>query len=658
MTHYLLDQHVVQLKGEGLLHAKIAHRLAEVALAIRNTPTCTASAEPVLELLVADTPDPDRFEVAARSARARGVAFLPAWIEFGHGRWGPCCGPSGLGCLHCSEARRIECHPHQRLHRQAMVAVAGKATPAVAKALPFLDVLAMLVANEAATAVAVPAATEAGESPPLAEFGMLNLRRGELERHRFLALPTCPVCGHGELAPRTDFDAAAAGIAMPLRASVPAAQSGWRLRDFAGWLPELEQCYVDRGAGLVTHLGVDLENPLVATGAGRFPMGDHGDEQWSAGTSTRFDHGQATAILETLERYAGLRPRAVRSLLRASTSAIGDAGLDLRELTLYDEAQYERPGFLCRRFDPDITISWVEGHSFGRRGQLMVPAQAVWYDALFHPGDERFVLETSSGCAIGGCLEEAIAHGLLETLERDAVLRTWFARLRPRRFDLASVRDPETRLLLDRLMLHRAYQIHALDVTQEFGIPTVWVVVESTAPDLAASYSSSKCHPDPEVAFRGALCEVLASLPFHEVQCRKRRAELLPMLADPGRIRDQFDHTEVAGLHEARDRLLFLWESDSESVSFQDSRWDEPRSWRGDVGRLLSRTVEAVLGNGFDVVAVDQTSPEEGHAGTRTAKVLIPGLLPMYFGGNYQRTAGSPRLGGLAEVNPYPHPFP
>ena len=39
------------------------------------------------------------------------------------------------------------------------------------------------------------------------------------------------------------------------------------------------------------------------------------------------------------------------------------------------------------------------------------------------------VYETSNGCALGGCFEEATAHGLLEVAERDAFLITWYGRM-------------------------------------------------------------------------------------------------------------------------------------------------------------------------------------------------------------------------------------
>jgi ribosomal protein S12 methylthiotransferase accessory factor len=75
--------------------------------------------------------------------------------------------------------------------------------------------------------------------------------------------------------------------------------------------------------------------------------------------------------------------------------------------------------------------------------------------------------------------------------------------------------------------------------------------------------------------------------------------------------------------------------------------------------------------HGFDVIVVDQTFPLQRDLGLRTAKVIVPGLLPIDFGWHRQRALLLPRLrtalhqAGLrdrdltpADFNPAPHPFP
>jgi ribosomal protein S12 methylthiotransferase accessory factor len=88
---------------------------------------------------------------------------------------------------------------------------------------------------------------------------------------------------------------------------------------------------------------------------------------------------------------------------------------------------------------------------------------------------------------------------------------------------------------------------------------------------------------------------------------------------------------------------------------------------RDDAEHVVAEVVRA----GFDVVAVDQTTPEQRGLGFHTAGVIVPGLLPIDFGWSRQRALRMPRMrtalhrAGLAEreltpddLNPAPHPFP
>ena len=81
--------------------------------------------------------------------------------------------------------------------------------------------------------------------------------------------------------------------------------------------------------------------------------------------------------------------------------------------------------------------------------------------------------------------------------------------------------------------------------------------------------------------------------------------------------------------------------------------------------------VRAVAEAGFDVIAVDQTSPMQRDLGLHTACVIVPGLLPIDFGWARQRVLTMPRLrtahreAGVRdsdlsqeEIHAVPHPYP
>ena len=86
-------------------------------------------------------------------------------------------------------------------------------------------------------------------------------------------------------------------------------------------------------------------------------------------------------------------------------------------------------------------------------------------------------------------------------------------------------------------------------------------------------------------------------------------------------------------------------------------------------GRAFCR--DELVAAGYDVIVVDQTTPEQRRLGLRTVCTLVPGLLPIDFGWNRQRALEMPRLrtafrragwrrDDLPEdgIRRVPHPFP
>jgi ribosomal protein S12 methylthiotransferase accessory factor len=75
----------------------------------------------------------------------------------------------------------------------------------------------------------------------------------------------------------------------------------------------------------------------------------------------------------------------------------------------------------------------------------------------------------------------------------------------------------------------------------------------------------------------------------------------------------------------------------------------------------LRRVLDELHGKGFEVIVVDQTTPEQLAMGLRTVCTIVPGLLPIDFGWLRQRALTMPRLleqVGAEGPRPVPHPFP
>jgi ribosomal protein S12 methylthiotransferase accessory factor len=106
----------------------------------------------------------------------------------------------------------------------------------------------------------------------------------------------------------------------------------------------------------------------------------------------------------------------------------------------------------------------------------------------------------------------------------------------------------------------------------------------------------------------------------------------------------------------------------SAEAVFRDWQHDRPRTL--DLLDDLRLCIQSVVKAGFDVIVVDQTSPEQAEIPLHTASVVIPGILPIDFGWSRQRalhmmrTRTVLRRVGLrdsdleaSELNRAPHPF-
>ena len=414
---------------------------------------------------------------------------------------------------------------------------------------------------------------------------------------------------------------------------------------------------------------LDVTSPTTAPVAGTvFMRGYAGltDVTWS-GQANSFDDSRRLAFLEGLERYAGTHQRHRGPVLTAAFEDLDDA-LDPRTCGEYAPETYAADPMLDP-FDPAKPIPWVPGHSLRTGRRVLVPARLVYYSAGIRA--DNFVFECSNGCAIGGELEEAILFGLLELVERDAFLLGWYGAAELTEIDLASCQSPALAAMVDRAAL-QGYDVHAFDNRIDLAIPvvTALAVRRDGGPGTLAFAASAGF--DPRAAVEGAVSEILTYIPHLPRQVAERPAELAAMARDFDLVRRLPDHAALFGLPEmARHARHYLERASTRTFD------DVYRDWlrrRPDSGDLLDDVLlcrDEIAGAGYDVIVVDQTTPEQRRLGLRTVSTLAPGLLPIDFGWARQRALRMDRLrtalrrAGLhtaatAEqgIHRVPHPFP
>jgi ribosomal protein S12 methylthiotransferase accessory factor len=490
---------------------------------------------------------------------------------------------------------------------------------------------------------------------------LLDLDTLRVTRTALLADASCPACGGA----RDDSAETARPALPPTPKRAPDDHRVRALDDYDLPLDALVNPTAGMlGAGVVP----DLTSTTTSSVTGLFTLrsGEYLRETYWGGHTADYRTSLRVGVLEGLERTAGMRPRAKRTRVHASLDSLGDAALDPRTCGTYTDA-FHATEPAVRPFTPDREIPWVWGWSLRDRRPVLVPEVLTYYSSAGGLA-ERFVQESSNGCASGGCLAEAILFGLLEVVERDAFLLAWYGMAALPEIDPASIRRPATRALIDRLALV-GYTARFFDTRISFEVPVVTAVAVRADGGQGTLCFGAGAGLDPEEALAAGLSEIATDAANLRRRTDRDEPRLRALAADFDRVRSLHDHPLLYGLPEMRRHAAFLLDRPPAGVTLADLGRGVPTTTdlRDDLDWLVGR----LAGRGFDVIAVDQTTPEQAALGLATASVLVPGLLPIDFGWARQRALTMPRMRTAlreagradrdlvpADLNPAPHPFP
>jgi ribosomal protein S12 methylthiotransferase accessory factor len=426
------------------------------------------------------------------------------------------------------------------------------------------------------------------------------------------------------------------------------------------WLP-----FVGRRLGLVkllSRLSVDPEDFDIhhvfptKTALGDL-LGDPREfEPRAGGAGLTREDAVNRAIGELLERYAAL---AYQGNGRITSSFNGLAGrgyqpVPFETLTLFSREQYLTPGFPCREFTKETPLTWFEGIDLCSGSAVYVPGQLISLGYVPDAGEVAGCFySTSCGCALATSVEGALLTGLLEFIERDAVMVRWYARLAPPGLDLSSEE------LLGRPLRRqtRALEIRFYDLTVDGEVPVVCVGVGERTGRSCALIFGTAAGLDTETAARKALLEAGQGRPFV-----KLLAELGAARGE-GEVFDDFD-SNVRFFAEPANAGYVEWFAQNTARSGRYFPAAETASEPPAVSvRLL---LDRCAKSGLTPIAFDLTTPELRDHGLFACRVFIPELVPLcipsapFFG--HPRLAhriAEARQTGLSVSLPawLPHPF-
>ncbi|SDM27200.1 TOMM precursor leader peptide-binding protein [Bacillus sp. OK048] len=643
-AHILID-------GEGLLADYVFDQLSGNYLVRRQSLLEEVPEETELALVLSDAWNPAIHQKAEEKYRNTGIPWLRGFVSFGEGIIGPLVRPDTPGCSFCADIRRMIAGSDRKEMWQLqlkMAAGVGVMQDAWASRTG-LSQMAALICNEVQRVFK-------GETCNLEErVFIINLRTLTNFIHYFLPNSSCPICS-----PIPEDTPELAQIR--LESSPKFNSSGYRSRSMDEFKTVLVKDYLDYRTGIMNGKMQDSTLPFADVLV-NMPLFEA--DEGVAGRSNSYEMSELTAILEGLERYCGIEPRGKRTVVRDSYHNLKQNALNPERVGLHEKEQYTKPQFPFKPFDPDTPMNWVWGYSFLQERSVLVP-QLLAYYSLGH--GEGFVYETSNGCALGGSLEEAIFHAIMEVVERDSFLLTWYAKLPLPRLDLSSANDKELQLMVDRMREVAGYDLHFFNSTMEHGIPSVWAVAKNRRSKGVNLICAAGANPDPVRAVKSAIYE-LAGMMVHDEKLEANEQKYQHMLQNPYEVRTMEDHGLLYGLREAEERLNFLLDDQRPLRTFAEEFKETPATT--DLKEDLQDILQGFHRLDLEVIVVDQTTSITKRNGLFCVKVLIPGMLPMTFGHHLTRVKGLERvlkvpmkLGFMEQplsyeqLNSDPHPFP
>jgi ribosomal protein S12 methylthiotransferase accessory factor len=451
-------------------------------------------------------PELDTFNQQALEAGRPWMLIKPlgavAWI-------GPLFRPGKTGCWRCL-AQRL------RTHREVESFLERRGVPLpplVSSALPTtLAMASQLAAHELARWIASEEGSSVeGQVLSLDTIGL------ELRRHVLTRRPQCPACGTparpspGALPPplslhsRPKHPARAAGQRTLLPEDI-LQRYGHHVSPITGVVSALERLGKG-GEPLHTYLG---SYPMALASDSLLQL-RHSLRQRAYGKGRSDAQARASALCEALERTCAVFRGEEELVRRASARELGKLAISPREYMGFSERQLATgEDNAPRPFPEELALDWTPLRSLTSQSVRYLPTACCY---LFHPGpDTAFCRADSNGNASGATLEEAILHGILELVERDAVALWWYNRIRRPGVDLSSLDDPFFR---EQVALHRELQreLWVLDITSDFGIPTFASIsrrIDQAREDIVLGFG---CHLEPALAVSHAVTELQQVLP-------------------------------------------------------------------------------------------------------------------------------------------------
>jgi ribosomal protein S12 methylthiotransferase accessory factor len=382
---------------------------------------------------------------------------------------------------------------------------------------------------------------------------------------------------------------------------------------------------------LQLELGIDLvTREASASSRGTTSLavakGRGGNEVWEGyGCGDNEQLACTRAFMEYLERsvqFGCTHPRIDRS---ANANELGDEALDPESLGLYDPAQYLWPGFLLSPFDPRAHVEWVKVEPVSGGRETLVPVEFIYPRSIVER--KLLVAESSSGTAAHFDRVAALVAALCELIERDCFMVFWYRQPPTLTLPLYKIECP---IFQEDLSMVQAlgWLIVVCDLNYDLAVPC-FLAIGLRGSQVACGLG---CSLSARTALGHAFHELIRSISYQPIESEAPRF-FLPLSS----VRIPEDHrrlyTSTPWNELLRDVLARVLRPGVEFPK-ELSTTDNPNP-----PAELSSLLDVLAARGFTPYWRDLSPESVRRHGLWVVRTVVPGLIPIHFGGDRLRMA-------------------